>query len=302
MSAASGMRRALTVVREPIVQFLLLGVLLYGASQLLGRPDESREIIVTAADVAGLEQRYRQQFGAAPAPGQLEWLIERHIRDEVLYREGLALGLGADDEVVRRRIVQKMEFLSEGDGLVAEPTEAELRAFYEANEARYRRPARVSFAHLYFSPDVQGEGSARARAENALAQLQRQPAAEARIDADRFWDRQQLERADAAEIERLFGRGELAARVFELPAGIWSGPLRSGLGWHLVRVTAHEAPRLPALAEIEQELRTDWQDDERAQRKQEALERLLREYRIVREGAAPGASTARTPAVASVDR
>ncbi len=103
-------------------------------------------------------------------------------------------------------------------------------------------------------------------------------------------------------IERLFGRGELAARVFELPAGIWSGPLRSGLGWHLVRVTAHEAPRLPALAEIEQELRTDWQDDERAQRKQEALERLLREYRIVREGAAPGASTARTPAVASVDR
>lgn len=276
------MRRALRAFfGEPVVQFLLLGALLYGASVLHARLNDPKQIVIGAADVARLGQRYAQQFGVAPSPSQLEWLIGRHVRDEVLYREGLALGLGETDEVVRRRIVQKMEFLSEDEGPVAAPTIAELRAFYDAHAERYRSPVRVSFTQLYFSPDRGGEAAARERAAQALARLQSRPGSEAA--GDPFWDREHLEHADRLEIERIFGRGELAARIFELPVGRWSGPLRSGLGWHLVRVEAQEAPRLAPLAEIEPELRSDWQDAQRTERKRAALGRLMQGYRIVRE-------------------
>lgn len=282
--------------REPVVQFLLLGVLLYGASALYARLNDPRRIVIADGDVARLEQRYRQQFGARPSPQQLEWLIERHVRDEVLYREGLALGLGEGDEVVRRRIVQKMEFLSEDEGPAAAPTAAELHAFYEAHAERYRSAARLSFTHLYFSPDVGGDEAARQRAVQSLARLRARPGTGAEAAADPFWDREHLERVDRLEVERVFGRSELAARVFELPAGSWSGPLRSGFGWHLVRVDAQEAPRLAPLAEVEPELRADWQEDQRARRKREAFERLMRGYWIVREDAARGGAAVRSEA------
>lgn len=294
------MRRALRAFfREPIVHFLLLGALLYGASVLHARLNDPRRIVITAADVSRLGQRYLQQFGARPSRTQLEWLIERHVRDEVLYREGLALGLGEGDEVVRRRIVQKMEFLSEDEGPVEAPTAAALRAFYQTHAERYRSPARVTFTQLYYSPDVGGETAARTRAERELARLQAQPEG-GKVAADPFWDRERLERVDRLEVERVFGRSELAARVFELPAGRWSGPLRSGLGWHLVRVEAHEAPRLTPFAEIEPELRADWQEEQRAQRQRAAFERLMRGYRIVREDAVRGEKAARAEGAASV--
>ncbi|MBK7252271.1 MAG: peptidyl-prolyl cis-trans isomerase [Gammaproteobacteria bacterium] len=294
------MRRGLRAFfREPTVQFLLLGALLYGASLLHARLNDPRRIVIGAADVARLGQLYAQQFGVAPSPSQLEWLIERHVRDEVLYREGLALGLGEADEVVRRRIVQKMEFLSDDESPVAAPTAAELRAFYAAHAERYRSPARVSFTQRYFSPDPGGEAAARERAARALALLAAQGGSGAATAGDPFWDREYLERADLLEIERVFGRGELSTRVFELPEGRWSGPLRSGFGWHLVRIEAREAPRLASFAEMESALRSDWQDEQRAQRKRAGLERRMQGYRIVREyatrdaGAAQGASTAR---------
>lgn len=278
------MRRALyTFFHEPTVHFLLIGALLYGASVLYARVNDPRRIVITNTDVAHLEQRFRQQFGVPPSPKQLEWLVQRHERDEVLYREGLALGLGEGDEVVRRRIVQKMAFLGEDDSTIAPPTAVELRAYYEANASRYRGPARVTFAQLYFSHDSGGEASARERAARALVRLQGRPGVETQAGADPFWDGERFERVDRAEVERVFGRSDLAARVFELPTGRWSGPLRSGYGWHLVHVEMRESPRLASFAEIEPELASDWQQDQRAQRKRDALERLMRGYRIVRE-------------------
>ncbi len=278
------MRHALhAFIREPVAHFLLLGALLYAMSVLHARLNDPRRIVITTADVARLEQRYLQQFGVRPSSSQVEWLIARHVRDEVLYREGLALGLGEGDEVVRRRVVQKMEFLSEGDGLIPEPTIAELHSFYDAHAARYRTPARVSFTHLYFSPDSQGEAVAREHAASVLRQLRARPGEQTPAVADSFWDRQQFERVDQTEVERIFGRSELSRKVIDLPAGSWSEPLRSGYGWHLVRVAAREVPRPAIFAEIQTELRADWQEEQRAEHKRESLEQLMRQYRIVRE-------------------
>lgn len=293
------MRRLFGVLlREPVVQFLLFGAVLYGAVALHARREDPQRIVITDEIVARLEQRYVRQFGREPASEELEWLIERHVRDEIFYREGMALGLGEGDEVLRRRIVQKMEFLSEGEGLVAEPTAADLQTFYAANAARYASPARASFAHLYFSPDNGGDGAAAARAERAIGALRAQPpgsveSSPGAAGADRFRERLRFERADREEIERIFGRSDLAAAVFDLPVGRWAGPLRSGLGWHLVRVDAREAPRTAPFAEVEADVRIDWLDEQRARHRAAAFADLKRRYRIVREAAPLVASSGR---------
>ena len=281
------MRRAIhAFFREPIVHFLLVGALLYGASVLHARVNDPGRIVITKADVVRLEQRFRQQFGVLPSAKQLESLIQRHERDEVLYREGMALGLGEGDEVIRRRIVQKMAFLSEDDRAIAPPTATDLRAYYEANAPRYRSPARVTFSQLYYTHDGVGETSALERATRALVLLRGRPGVESQPESDPFWDGERFERVDRVQVERVFGRTDLAARVFELPAGGWFGPLRSGYGWHLVHIEMQEPPRLASFAEIELELRSDWEQDQRAQHKQDALEQLMRGYRFVREGTA----------------
>lgn len=292
-------RRVLAAaLREPVVQFLLIGALLYGAAVLHARSADPQRIVITNEAVALLEQRFVRQFGRSPSSEEFEWLIERHVRDEVFYREGLALGLGEGDEIVRRRIVQKMEFLSEGESQILEPTAADLRAFYEANAARYRSPARASFEHLYFSPDDGGEGAATARAERVLTALRAgpdgtQPRGSAVPGVDRFWERTRFERADREEIERVFGRTDLAAAVFDLPLRQWAGPLRSGLGWHLVRVDAREAPQTAPFEAVEADVRIDWLDAQRARHRAATFAELKRRYRVVREA---------TPLVASSGR
>lgn len=277
---------------EPVVQFLLLGALLYGAMVLGERREEPQEeVVVTAETVAGISQHFARRFGRSPTSEELDWLVERHVRDEVFFREGVALELAEGDEIVRRRIVQKMEFLSEGEGLVGEPTEAELQSFHAANALRYASPARVSFVHRHFSPDADGEAGAHARAEQALARLRAQPGGEASADADRFPDRERFERADRAQIERAFGRSELTGALFELPLGTWAGPLHSGFGWHLVRIIAREAPQPAPFAEVAADVRADWQDEQRARHRLATFAELKRRYRIVREDAVQGGTT-----------
>jgi len=269
------------VLREPIAHFLIAGAILHGAATLHAHATNPRRIVVTDKVVDQLKQGYVQQFGAAPAPDQLAYLIDRHIDEEVLYRQGLALGVGSDDEVVRRRIVQKMEFLSEGDGDIADPSETQLLAYYQANVERYRQPPRLWFSHLYFSPDA-GDDVARARAQTALSNL-RSGAAPETVAADPFPDRQDFALASAPEIERIFGRSPFSAAILKAPGGAWIGPLRSGYGWHVARVAKRDEARLPPLPEIMETVRADWRDSEREHLKNRALNKLKRGYMIVRD-------------------
>lgn len=270
------------ILREPLAHFLFVGALLYGASSLYARATDPQRIVVTDADVDRLTQRYSQQFGAPPALERLTHLIDLHIRDEALFRKGLAMGLGEGDELVRRRIIQKMEFLIEGEDDIEEPSPAQLQMFYQANAERYRKSARTSFTHLYFSPDIGGAAAARSRAAAALTRLQ-DSADPSTISSERFPDRQNYARLGLQEAEQVFGKSELAQALYTLPVGVWAGPVRSGYGWHLVRIEVREELHPQLLTEIEEELRADWQDEQRSRLKDERLTQLLREYEVVRD-------------------
>jgi parvulin-like peptidyl-prolyl isomerase len=181
---------------------------------------------------------------------ELERLVTDAIREEVYYREALALGLDVDDTVVRQRLIEKMRELTE-NVVDPVPADTDLEAWFAVNRERFRIPELVSFDHIFFSPEDRGD-SVVADAETALEALRRG------VAPDGFGDRTPLsgrfEAADAARVRTLFDDA-LAAAVFAAEENLWIGPFESGFGWHVVRVTASTAARDPAYAEVEERVR-----------------------------------------------
>jgi len=283
--ADRGMRGPFTsFLREPIFHFVLVGSLLFGLVQL-NTPPDPQAIRIDDRVISQIAARYQRQFGEAPPADRFRALIGRHIYEEALYRHGLALGLDRGDEIVRRRIVQKMEFLAGDEGDVGEPTPAQLRAWYQTHQDRYRQPEQISFRQIYFSPDKNGEAAALTRARNALQKVKAGVAVDA-IQSDQFSEGEHFILVEPGQIERIFGSSALTQQVSSLPLNQWSGPLRSGLGWHLVRLEAKIADKPPALESISGRLRQDWREDRMAANQHDAIGRILKDFVVVRAGVA----------------
>lgn len=268
------------LLREPLLHFVVAGAILFLAAQAWRDANDRRVIRVTPERVAILARTYRLQFGAAPTPKQLEAAVAAYVREEALYREAQAMGLDREDEVVRRRIAQKIEFLNQDRAAPNPPSDAELRAWFDAHAGDYAAPVRTSFTHLYFSPDRPGD--TRARAAAALAALGRGAAPES-VDADPYPEQTRFVQISAAEARRQFGDTEIAAAVESAPLGRWSGPYRSGYGWHLVLVTGRAPGGRPAFETVEAQVRQDWIAAAQAQANAASIARLVSRYRVVRE-------------------
>lgn len=274
------------LLREPLLHFLLLGgvIFTFNAWRERQRPAEkaAARIEVTAGTVAWLRDGYERQWHRAPDAEELRGLVADHLREEVLYREALALGLDRDDTIVRRRMAQKMEFLTQDITAAAEPDDAALRKFFEDNPARYAKPARVSFRHLYFSKERRGgrlESDARAALE-AVAQ-----GADEQAVGDPFLRELEFKNADPDEITAAFGP-EFAAQLLALPAGEWRGPLASSYGAHLVRVSERTEPPPVAFEAVRETVARDLADERRRAANRDFVERLKGRYQIIVDEAA----------------
>lgn len=269
------------LLKEPLVHFLLVGALLFGVYSWtnpgVGGPDD-RLIEITPGTVQRLQDAWTRQWRRAPTRQELDGLIEDHIREEVLYREAIALGLERDDTIIRRRLAQKMEFLSEDLGTLVEPDDAELREFFAKRQADFAEPARVSFTHVYFSPDQRG-GAAAADAELVLAELQAADVIDAGERGDRFLMQLRYNALTERDAAQLFGSA-FSQRLFELPEGSWRGPVESGFGWHLVRVTDRVAPRMPDFDVVRDEVRREFDYERRREVRAATYEALRARYEI----------------------
>lgn len=272
-------RRLRVWLSEPLVHFVAAGLVLLAASKLHGDGDGANRIVITPQREAQLANRYAMQFGASPSRETLAQLVDQEIEEEILFRRGVALGLERDDEIVRRRVVQKMQFLLHDVQAPPEPQEAELSAYFELHAERYRTPPRVTFSHVFFSAD-KGDDEARARARHALERLDHgDPASHW---GDSFPDLLHFAAYDPEQVDRLFGRSEFAAAAFSVAPGRWMGPYRSGYGWHLIRVEARQEQRQPTFADVRERVRTDYLLDEQERRNVAALDALAGEYEVVR--------------------
>ncbi len=273
--------RSQQLADEPFLHFLLLGAALFGVNQYLEARSRFTHIAVTPQIVQGIAENYRLQYGSLPAPGRLHALIDARIREEVFYHEALRLGLDKDDEIIRRRLAQKYEFLKADLDVVSEPTEQSLRTFFETNRQQYVLPATVSFSHVYFSND-RGEQT-HADAERAAAGLAASEATRAADAGDPFAGPTDFARVSQTELTRVFGQQGLASEIFTVAPSRWSNPIRSGLGWHLVYVNAREPARVPTFDEVRDVVRRDYLEAAQVRRNAQAYEKLKRNYIIERE-------------------
>ena len=273
------------LIREPLLHFLLIGLLLFVIYDRLhpGSEDksESNRIVLTSDDFEQLGVTWLAQGRAPPSPEQMQSLIELRVREEVLYREGVALGLDKDDTIVKRRIAQKMEFLAEGAAIESNPAPDTLRTWFKENAERFSLPARISFRHLYFSPDRRGEHAQEA-AVKAMEQLSGKPGdwKEAEALGDPFMDRDYYGDRSAEDMAKLFG-SNFARDIARLKTGQWQGPVESGYGWHLVFIDTSVPARVPTFEEIEPEIRAEWIEDQRALFKRKTYEAMRARYRVV---------------------
>ena len=277
-------------LREPLVQFLMIGVVLFLINGALNhgtsQAGSSHEITLTIDDLRQLQSTFAAQWQRAPSPEEMRGLVENRVRQEVLYREALMLGLDKDDIIIKRRLAQKMQFLAEDVAGTHGPTTAELKGWYEKNSDRFALPSRFSFRHLYFSPDGRGQ-RAHDDAMNALAKIgeEAESSKTAAAMADRFMFQDYYADRTPEELEKEFGT-KFASAIPKLKPRSWQGPVESGYGWHLVFVDSVVPGRIPVFEEVEPDVKTAWLADQKQQAWQKAYEQMRAKYTAHLPGAA----------------
>lgn len=271
-------------LHEPLVHFLLLGAALFLVFGFFGKPNGGAPgaIVITQGQIASMVSGFTSTWQRPPTPEELERLIQDRVKEEVYSREAMALGLDQDDTIIRRRLRQKMEFLSDDVAAQAEPSDAELSAYLQEHRDSFRIERRFTFRQVYLSPERRGESLAQDTAQ-VLAQL-RQAGGEA--DISQLGDPFLLERAfDAVpegEVAKLFG-DKFAVRLAELTPGSWQGPVESGYGVHLVFVGDRTDGGAPALGDVRDAVYREWANAKRLDANEAFYRSLRKKYSVTIE-------------------
>lgn len=274
------------ILRDPLVHFLALGAILFTAYSVINPSENlaaSNQIQITKGDIERFEQLYRKLWQRPPTQEELQGLINAHVKEEVLYREALAMGLDKDDAIVRRRLAQKVEFLISDVTLPSDVEDRDLMAFYENNASRYSRSAILSFRHIYFNPDQRGQRTL----DEANTTLQTLKETKAKSEAgtelgDRFLLQTQYQQKTTDEIARDFGH-EFADKLESLEPGAWHGPIRSGYGIHLVFIEERESSGTYPFSEVRERVRDDYLFNLRQTQNEAVVEKLKSRYEIIVE-------------------
>jgi PPIC-type PPIASE domain len=275
-----------SLLREPLLHFLLIGMalfLLYG--KVAPPAEDGNQITVTRSGIAALARQFQVTWSRPPTPVELQGLVDGHVRDEILFREGVALGLVNDDPVIKRRVRQKLEVLIE-EGRANTPSDAQLSSYLSENAAKFRVPPVLSFEQVLFDPADYGD-----KLEFALA---------ASIEALNGGATPQSHGKSSMlpmQIENLpldlviHDFGEQFGQALEAaPVGQWLGPVRSGFGLHLVRISQRQSGYLPALEEARKAVTREWENSQREEALANNYVRLRKQYDVVIEGQNPDAA------------
>lgn len=279
-------------LREPVLHFLVLAVAVFGLHRWVSPPPATKEIRISPSALEALRLDHQRRAGAPPNAEEEAAILRRFIDQEVLYREALAMGLERGDIIVRRRMIQKMEFILENGEPVGDPSEADLENYLERQGGRYDVPEHLSLVHVFTSFE-RHPNDAEAVARSLRAQL------EAGVPPEQlgepFLRGREFRLRTARELTGTFGAAFVGV-LASLPAGAWSPPIASTHGLHVVRITERAPARRPTLAEVRDSVAHDWREDRRAEINRRQLERLRGLYRIeIDRGARAGSMAAAQP-------
>ena len=269
------------IFREPITHFVLIGLALVAINHFwnVWQGERGRTIVVSAAEIERLENIWAGTAGRPPTDDDRQQIINQYVQEEALVREAERLGLGEDDTIIRRRLAQKMDFLVGDSSIAKEPSDKELKSWFEAHRERFAAPELRSFNHVYFSPERHGERIEDA-ARGALAKLQSGEAWKSL--GDPFIQKRSYAAVPQNEVTRLFGP-DFADAVFRLETGRWSQPVGSAFGLHLVRIETVDNAARAQFEPIRGEVLAAWQEEQSANAKRAALNQLVRQYEVIVE-------------------
>ena len=259
-----------------MLHFLLIGLLLFWVYGRLAPAGASNDrIVVTPPMVAAIAREYQARWQRPPTEQELANLVQAWVREEILYREGVAQGLDRDDPVIKRRVRQKLEVIAEEQLARDAATDADLQAYLERHAERFRRPGVVSFEQIYFAADAP---AAQLQAARQTAQRGGDPA---RLGQPTMLPRTSSD-LPLDLVARDFG-AEFSTQLHTLPLGGWSGPVRSAFGQHLVRMSARTAPAMPPLDEVRGAVAREWENERRAASLAASYQEMRSRYEVVIE-------------------
>ncbi len=246
------------LLREPLFHFIAIGGLFFWAYSALNdtRQTDTAVIVVSEDRIAQIQNGFNSVWKRLPTDQELDSLIEEEIREEVYYRDALALGLEKNDAMVRRRLRQKMEFLGDTGAFLKEPPAAELQAYYQANQSRYQRQPALAFEQLFL-----GEKPDQNTISQTLQTLRSNPAADLNKLGKRSLLPPQLRLSKPDAINNVFGQG-FFKQLEQLSPGVWDGPVISTYGTHLIRTLDGKAGELPPLDSIRDVVIKDWKNEQ----------------------------------------
>jgi hypothetical protein len=271
------------LLREPLLQFLVLGAILFGLFHLVDREkaEAPARIVISSARIANLADGFARTWRRPPGKEELQGLVDDYIRDEVFYREGRAAGLDRDDVIIRRRVRQKMEFLAE-DMSAPEPSEAQLVAYLKANPERFRTEDRLTFQQVFLSAARRG----RAIDDDSKQVANALDRAEAAVDktalGDPFLLGEEFQAVSQSEVASLFGES-FAKQISVMEPGRWQGPISSSFGQHFVNIGERISGILPPLDAVRETVRREWSNARRLEAERKLYGSLRERYEIVVE-------------------
>lgn len=269
---------------EPLIQFLIIGACIYGAYALFGAPEEDfrdTRVHVDSARINGFISEWESRWNRPPTREEIDGLIQSYIKEDVLYRQAVAMGLNEDDPVTRRRMAQKLEFLTSDLAMMVQPAEGELEQYFSDNSEAYRAPDRMTFSQLFFNPDSRGNKTLE-DAEEMLVRLQAAgvPTEESMQVGDGLMLQRDFVSVTLTEAARQMGSG-FAESVAQLEPGSWHGPVLSGYGVHLVYLYSYEKAPPAVFEDVQAAVLENWQQEQREQFNADFLENLKTRYEIV---------------------
>jgi PPIC-type PPIASE domain len=272
------------LIREPFIHFIFLGAAIFLAYHFLSARADNQpgKIVITQGDITSIMIGFSRTWQRPPTREELEGLIRDRVREEVYYREAITMGLDRDDPVIRRRLQQKLQFVTDDVAAPVKPTDAELSDYLKTHADVFRVDRKFTFSQVYLDPNKHRDQLAR-DANELLNQLQhRSSDFDLTSLGDTFLLEHRFVLAPATEITNQFG-DKFAAKLGDAPIGQWFGPVESGYGTHLVFVEERTEGRQPELAEVRDAVRRDWTNARRLEANEKFFQNLLKHYEVVIE-------------------
>lgn len=268
------------LLKEPLLHFLVLALIIFAAYDVMGRQEEKTDrIVVTAARIEQLGSLFAATWERPPSAQEMQGLIDDYVKEEIYYRAAKKLGLDIDDSVIRRRLHLKMEFLSAAMVDSLTPSDADLESYLKANPAKFEMEPEIAFRQIFLSPDVHGDKIDQ-DARATLVSLEGAYAVDPTTRGDPTLLPGEMPLTGKTAIARTFGTDFADALDKAIP-GQWSGPVSSSFGYHIVRVSAREAGRVPALADVREAVLREWANDRRREFEDQRFNELLKRYEVV---------------------